>query len=267
MSRYWRAATFALAAACSSSTEANQGTPQAQAAVQTELAFVPHDYRLLQLDDLEGFGAPIGFLPMFGCAPDSTGVSDRNAAGVPHDLTLSFPPGRCVVPAQGFNDEFVGTIRIQDPGGGLLARLTYTGLRHTFSTSTSTGDHHFDGTIDLQATSATTVTVEQHSTEAETRTGSIATQVSRKRDLSIVLTDTTGRFPAGGPLEASTITVGGTLGLVFAVPLTDSVRAEITTPTPLVADRLCISGFRAGQLRAIATGTVNVTYVLNYTCQ
>jgi len=267
MRRSWCAVGFVFAVACSSSTDPDRGSVEAQEAVQEELAFVPHDYRLLNLRSLPFFGAPIAFLPMGLCAPDSTGVSDQNSAGVPRDLTLTWPAGRCVTPVQGFNDQFVGSIRIEDPGGGLLARLTYTGLRHTFNTSTSETDHTFDGTVELRATSGTSVTVEQHSTEHEVRDALNDVETKRKRDISVVITDTTGRLPTTGLLDATSITVSGAVGLVFAAPLTDSVRAEVSTPTPLAIDRLCVSGFRSGQLRAVASGTVNVTFLLNYTCQ
>jgi hypothetical protein len=134
----WKRITAAIfLAACSSSTDVDPREAQARGLLQAELSLLPSQYFLLSLDRLELIGTSIALVPLRQCVPDSTGVWELNEHGVPRDLTLTYPPGRCTTNVGPFIERYHGVIRIQDPGGGALARITYTGLTRRLSGTAS----------------------------------------------------------------------------------------------------------------------------------
>ena len=266
MGRHWLAIGLLFTTACSTSTEPDRGNAHVDALLQLELAFVPRDYTVLHISRLESAGVPITFFTMTFCDPDVTGDTVRNAAGVPHDVTLTYAPERCGQSGGSFTDSYSGAIRIQDPGASALARVTYTNFRHTLGTGSLVDETSLDGTVELRAADAGTLTVVQHTTERQAHQGSAGnTQTTRRRDLTVLIADTTGSF-IDGTLVPSAITLTGTMDLVYGAT-NDSLRVQLATPVPLVPDFLCLTGFRDGQVRLVATGTAKSSFTLTYSCQ
>ncbi|MFN8580060.1 MAG: hypothetical protein U0163_03665, partial [Gemmatimonadaceae bacterium] len=221
----------AAANACSSATGIDAEAANLQAVLQTEIAGIPADYRAAGLStQLVNVGLPLAYFPMILCHADSSGVAAANPAGVPRDLTLTYGANSCLQSPIG-SETFVGVIRIQAVGEGYAATVTYTQFRHAILIGGSGTTAIVDGTVQVRSPNATTITIEQHTTEHAVA-GSIGytTDVTRVRDVTAILSDTSGHATEGGLYLPAAETVTGTLGLTYAGTTPASLSVALTTP-------------------------------------
>lgn len=130
----------------------------AQVAGTNELSTLALFRTTLQLNDIVALGLPtVGGSARLFCRADSTGVAQTNAAGVPRDLTLSWPAGRCDQTVnQTIAQTFSGSVRLQDLGGPFAALITYTDVRSSITALGSGTRFVVDGSVETRALSATT---------------------------------------------------------------------------------------------------------------
>ncbi len=279
----WQVAVGVVAAAAAGACEAASPTDptarQRAAFVEsiavTELTTLvtsrPHN----RIQPLISIGLPTpGFIsPSFlGCRADSTGIATSNSTGVPQDLTLTWPAGRCLQVTGGtVSQTFSGTIRIQDLGGRYATRVSYANVESTLSGLGAGSRSTLDGIVESRALDATNGRLLlQTRDRQETGTPSSANIVHRARDVMVDYSDAAGvPRPVSAATAPGPVTFSGTMAIVVSSPLgTDSVHLRISTGVPLQPDLTCIlSGYRAGEVSAVVTGAIRTTLTTRYSCR
>lgn len=256
-------------ASCSLESGFDPDTSRATSLVQLELIQLASAYRAPSWVDMVKNGLPFnvsGFMTT-GCYGDSTGVKTLNAAGVPRDLMLTFPASRCSQNAGGASITVSGSARIEDLGGELAFRVTYTDLRLALSVATGGSDTRINGSYELRKTSATTLLITNR-TQVREVTGSsgTASDLSRTHNLTVSVDDTAGINLALRRASRAILRFEGSITHVSQSTARDSLSIQVTTPVPMRTDVNCLQGFSAGELRGVATGTSQTQLALRYSC-
>jgi hypothetical protein len=231
-------------------------------ATSSRLSWVTGTGNLLRF----GLNSTTGVLLALPCAADTTGAKAVNAAGVPVDITLSYPSGRCDGASGLIRYAVTGSARIQHLGDPYAFRVTYTNLEVEATSATTRTLSRVSGRVEVRATSDSTLRVERNLVEFNAFASGGAT-TTRYLDFATVLVDPNGVVPRGGQvLTPRRITYDGPFSVVVVGASTDSARIALTTLAPFVPNNNCNGGFSAGQVLGIASGTVNGSANVTYSC-
>jgi hypothetical protein len=267
---------WGLVSACSPSLSdpaLSQEESAARSLATTELMALAAARGGLLTGDLVALGIPTASsIPIAGlCRADSTGSGQANAAGVPQDLTLTWPADRCVSGSGLVARNITGSVRLQDLGGRYAARVTYADYDYTVTFGGGNSRQRVNGVAEIRAVDDTTGRVTLQTTESvEVVGGGGVIETTRAKALAIGFVDAAGvprpPFSVGFP---NRLTYDGTMSVVTKSPVRDdSVFLRITTPVAMEPDVGCfLSGYRAGEISAQVTGRVRTTVTLRYRCQ
>ncbi len=204
------------------------------------------------------------------CAPDSTGVSDRNSLGVPVDLTYSWTVGRCLTGPGSTQQTLSGVTRTQDLGGRFGVRFTHENLVGTVTSPGAFQRISARGFAEIRATDATTAEVVQRITEiTELASAAESGIITRIRNVTLTLVDTLGvpNTSSRPGRRADRLSVNGSYISVVNGAIRDSTHLMVSTIVPLESDVTCVSGYRAGEIRAVVSGIVDDVITMTYRCQ
>ncbi len=269
--RRWSAALAVACMSCSLTTTDISEEAEAERligiefdllAISSRLSWVSGTGNLLRF----GLNSTTGVLLALPCAADTTGVKTVNAAGVPGDVTLTYPPGRCDASSGLVRYSVTGSARIQHLADPYTFRVTYTDLEVEAATSTTRTLARVNGRVEVRATNDSTLRIDRQLVERNAFAAGGAT-TTRYLDFTTVLVDPNGVVPRGGQvLNPRRISYDGPFSVVVAGAGTDSARIDLTTLASFVPDGNCSGGFSAGQVLGIASGTVNGSANVTYSC-
>jgi len=215
-----------------------------------------------------GLSTSVGASALRSCFADTTGIATANAAGVPTDITLTYSIGDCASSGFSITQTVRGTIRIQDLGDRFAARATYTDLEFALSAAGIVTEWTLNGTIEFRAVDDTTLQVHRRLTEAERVSAQPSTSYWRSDDLIMTLVDS-GPFvsrPVGNRFRPHRVSWSGVQHVVLESTPGDSLRIAYTTRIPFVPQLFCLSGYSAGEVTGVATGTQSGMATLRYSC-
>lgn len=214
-----------------------------------------------------GLTTSTGGLWVDSCRADSSGTAMQNAAGIPMDLVLTFPEGRCGTTTFS-TSSLTGGIRITALDGGVGARVTYLGLTYRIKLSLSQVETRVDGAVELRAVNDSTIRVSRQLVEVEASDFAVRTTTTRMNTLTIE-----GVHPFRQPrpfveqMAARTrLTVGGAVEMARSGAASDTIRVALRTVVPLEPDTGCGSGFRKGEVAGTVTGTLAGVATLRFAC-
>ncbi len=201
----------------------------------------------------------------FTCQADSTGDFSRNALGLARDVTLTYPSDRCSQSIGGVNISTVGSIRVQDLGGPWSVRVTYQGMLSVLASTQGRTENTLDGWIELHTADDTTLQVTRQLMGSST-TG--ANAVRRINAVTTEVVDPRGVVPASSDGRFLSPTRMRWTGAITAVYLasSDSIQLALSTVTPLVPNAGCLSGYSAGEVRVLVTGTRSADLRVRFSC-
>jgi hypothetical protein len=238
-----------LAAACGAGGGTSSLGPTAS--LQNEMAIAVED-------DLEGLvsglvvpanGVPPGTSLPAGC-PDVSSTADADGDGVPNDATYTFTHPPCAISGfLGGTLTLGGSVRIQDPSGGISTALnaTLAGLAWVYTDPSGTRSYSTTRTGTLTrtgSTSAALITVDLTTSRLRPHRAPALLETA----VSIGFNATTpGTLLIGSPLPAGAIAVDGTLRWVRS---TEDYTVSVGTVTALQYDPACASPrrFTAGEV-------------------
>ena len=215
---------------------------------------------------MSGLTTSTGGLWVESCRADSSGTTTLNEAGIPLDLVLTFPEGRCGTATFG-PSTMTGGIRITALDGAVGARVTYLSLTHRITLSLSRVETRVDGVVELRALDDSTIRVSRQLVEVEASDFTVSTTTTRTNSLTIEGVPRFRQRPFVEQLAARTrITVGGAVEMARTGAASDTIRVAMRTVVPLEPDATCVSGFKSGEVTGTVTGTLAGVATLRYSC-
>lgn len=212
------------------------------------------------------------------CTPTTTtGGADSDNNGIPDDKTVQFTAAGCTVVSNGTTNVVTGTVRVEDRGGIIGYRVTYTDFTVQATKGDSVVRSVITGTFEYRWVSATSATALDNSTvsiEARSSTGSV--KVSRSANLNASYTPSSGRTIArNGLFPSGSLSLNGTLSITATVTgdqvqpglgATQTLTMNVSTTTDLAYSSACNNdaSVSAGNLSATVSGSNQGALTVRY---
>jgi hypothetical protein len=197
-----------------------------------------------------------------------TGGSDSNNNGIPDNRVAQYTTSGCTYQNAGATVTVAGSARLEDVGGLIGYRATYTNFTVTATKGDSVVISTINGTFEYRWVSVTSATSVENSTVVfEVRSAGGSVSLSRTASLTGTFTPNAGStirtnfaFPSGTFTLSGTLSVTGTATgnqVTPGVSPTQTLNLNVSTATQLSVSSACSSNqaYSSGALAATVTGS------------
>lgn len=212
---------------------------------------------------------PAIFANLPPCNPSVVvGGTDSNNNGIPDNRSAQYTTAGCAYTNAGTNVTVSGTARVEDMGGLIGYRATYTNFTVRATKGDSVVTTVIDGTFDYRWVSGTSATYAENSTvsiSAQSSGGGFT--LARSANLTGTFTPSAGNtIRANFTFPTGTFTLGGSLSVTATangnqvtpgVPSTQTLTLNVSTTTQLTVSSGCTANqaYSSGALAATVTGS------------
>lgn len=196
------------------------------------------------------------------------GGPDSNNNGIPDNRVAQYTTSSCTYQNAGATVTVAGSARLEDVGGLIGYRATYTNFTVTATKGDSVVISTINGTFEYRWVSATSATSVENSTVVfEVRSAGGSVSLSRTANLTGTFTPSAGNtiransaFPTGTFTLSGTLSVTGTATgnqVTPGVTPTQTLNLNVSTATQLSVSSACSSNqaYSSGALAATVTGS------------
>lgn len=197
-----------------------------------------------------------------------TGGPDTNGNGIPDNRSATYTAASCTYLNAGSTVTVAGSVRLEDVGGLVGYRATYTNFTITATKGDSVVSSILNGSFEYRWVSATSATSTENGTITfAVQGGGGGFSLARSANLTGTFTPSAGNtirpgfaFPSGTFALTGTLSVVGTLTgnqVTPGVSPTQTLNLNVSTTTQLSVSSACSSdaAFSSGALAATVTGS------------